>query len=288
MAIDADVLMITYNRPEYTAMSLDRLVATCPEGCRIWLWHNGTDAPTLRIVEQFAAHPKVAHFRHSAENKMLREPTNWFWANATGTLLGKVDDDCLMPDGWIERLAAIHCDDPKAGALSCWPFLQDEYREDVAAKKIVVLQGGHKILHNLWVGGSGYLVKRTAVERMGLLNERQSFPMWCIQLARDGWMNGWPVPLLLMDHMDHPRSPNTRVRSESEFQARKSLSARHFAVQSYVENCERIRANALIAQTASTAVWRYVGWTGKLVRLANRLRRGVARLIPARRVRDRA
>ena len=32
-----DVLMITYNRPEYTRLSLERLLTSAPEEMRVWL-----------------------------------------------------------------------------------------------------------------------------------------------------------------------------------------------------------------------------------------------------------
>lgn len=270
--VDADVLMITHNRPEYTELALSRLFETCPEGCRIWLWHNGTDQRTLSVVDKFISHPRVFRFKHSEENRMLREPTNWFWSNAKGALLGKVDDDCLMPHGWIERLAAIHSDEPKAGALSSWPFLQDDYKEELAARKLITLKGGHKLLHNLWVGGSGYLVKRQSVEQIGLLRDRDSFSGWCVRLAKAGYLNGWPVPLLLMDHMDDPASPHTLIRSEADFQARASPNTRRTGVNSYEEYCQRARSGAVEVQTASTKTWRHAGFTGNCLSLAERFR----------------
>ena len=48
-----DILMITYNRPEYTRLSLERLLATCDESMRVWVWHNGTDEETLPEYLQF-------------------------------------------------------------------------------------------------------------------------------------------------------------------------------------------------------------------------------------------
>ena len=95
MAQSIDILMITYNRPEYTGLSLERLLATCDESMRVWVWHNGTDEETLEIVQSFRDHPSFFKFHHSIENKKLNEPTNWLWTHAKGDFLSKVDDDCL-------------------------------------------------------------------------------------------------------------------------------------------------------------------------------------------------
>src|SRR5437762_1338791 len=128
---DIDLLMITYNRPEYTRLSLERLLDTCDTRTRIWLWHNGDDSKTLAVVRSFANHPRVHCFHHSRENKKLREPTNWFWSRAPGKLLGKVDDDCLVPAKWIEILSRAHDDVPQFGIVSCWHLLQEDFSPEL-------------------------------------------------------------------------------------------------------------------------------------------------------------
>jgi GT2 family glycosyltransferase len=269
--IDADILMITHNRPEYTGMALERLLETCPACSRVWIWQNGTDELTRQVVRKFESHPRVSEVVFSEENRLLREPTNWFWRSAQGSLLGKVDDDCLVPEGWLETLARIHRDEHRAGVLSCWPFLPDDYRDDISRKKFTRLAGGHGLLQNCWTGGSGYLMKRLAVERNGLLGPKDSFPNWCIRLAFRGFLNGYPLPLLLMDHMDDPLSPNTRIRSEDDFRKYKTLSSQVFGTNTYEEYCRRARTAALNIQVAPLGAWRYVG-------IAGWARRGLKRL----------
>src|ERR1700741_2603147 len=71
-----DILMITYDRPEYVRLSLPHLLDSCTDDARVWLWHNGTDAATLAAVEEFRHDPRVHRFHHSPVNAGLREPTN--------------------------------------------------------------------------------------------------------------------------------------------------------------------------------------------------------------------
>ncbi len=113
-----DVLMITYNRPDYVALSLPQLLEECDERTRVWLWHNGDDAATLKIVRQVLDHPRVAEFHHSTKNMGLRDPTNWLWANAAGGFVSKVDDDCLLPQGWARTLADAHAANPSFGVIA--------------------------------------------------------------------------------------------------------------------------------------------------------------------------
>ena len=98
-----DVLMITYNRPEYTRLALDRLLATGDENLRVWLWHNGAHEETLSVVREHLDHPCVWKFHHSRENAKLRDPTNWILQEGDSEYVSKVDDDCLVPEGWIEH-----------------------------------------------------------------------------------------------------------------------------------------------------------------------------------------
>ena len=271
MTVDADILMITHNRAEYTQKALTRLLETCPPCSRVWVWQNGLDEQTRAVVRSLDSHPRLFTVFYSDENKMLREPTNWFWRSAKGSFLGKVDDDCLVPEGWLETMSRIHREEPRAGVLSCWPFLLEDYREDIASKKVARVTGGHELMLNCWTGGSGYLMKRRAVEDIGLLKPADSFGRWCIRLARRGLINGYPLPLLLMDHMDDPLSPNTRIRSESDFQKYISLSSRVFGTASYEQFCRRAREAALEIQTAHPAPWRYGGLGGVTVRLLKKV-----------------
>jgi hypothetical protein len=272
MPSSVDVLMITYNRAEYTRLSLSRLLETADEHVRVWLWHNGTHEETLHAVRTLASHPRVYEFHHSVENKLLREPTNWFWRRAMGDLLGKVDDDCLAPYGWIPTFRAAHNDIPNLGAVSCWIFLEEDFVPELATPKIQE-HNGHLILRNHWVGGSGYLLKRKCVEEHGPLRNGQSFSNFCLRLARRGWVNGYYYPFLYMDHMDDPRSPNTRLTGEESFKANPSLSARRFGIDSLEELTRRSKSAAIDVQAASINPRHYWGWRHKLRRIRDRLLR---------------
>lgn len=254
-----DILMITYNRPYHTRMCLTRLLETCDPSSRVWVWHNGMDEATLAVVRSLADHPKVYRFHHSPENVRLREPTNWFWANADGDLLGKVDDDCIMPHGWLTTLRRAHHDAPELGIISAWLFPPEDFVPDVAARKIQSFPGGHQIMRNCWVGGSGYLLKRAVLDGLGPLRPKDSFTTWGIRSAAKGWINGWYFPFLYMDHMDDPRSVHCRYRTEADFQGARSLSAIRHGIHSLADFVVVSKREALYLQTASFNHRDYLG-----------------------------
>jgi GT2 family glycosyltransferase len=267
-----DILMITYDRPEYVRLSLPHLLDTCTPDTRVWVWHNGSDQPTLEAVEEHLGHPRVHRFRHSPVNAGLRGPTNWLWQEATGTYLSKVDDDCLPESGWLETLRQAHEDVPTFGVIGTWRFPDEDVDEALVAAKLADYPGGHQLLRNHWVQGSGYLVKRELIRQTGQLGENESFSNWCVRAAQLGWVNGWYHPFLHEEHMDDPRSPNTIYRTDEDFMARRPLSARKTGVTTVSQWTEQMRHSARVVQAASLDLREYRGWRLRRRTAARRIR----------------
>src|SRR5688572_17698990 len=267
-----DILMISYNRPGYTRLALTRLLETCDDGMRVWLWHNGIDQATLSIVQELSSSPRVHRFHHSAENKKLREPTNWAWTSSAGDFVCKVDDDCLMPYGWADRLRQAHADVPEFGIIGCWRFPDEDFAPEYAQRKIETFSGGHRLMKNLWVEGSGYLMKRECVDRHGPLGAKQSFSDYCIRVAAGGRVNGWYYPFLYQEHMDDPRSPNSLLRSDDDLRKYLPLSALNNGVTTLGEWQAQLRRSALLVQKAEYNPSSYTGWRRKLAVIKTRVR----------------
>lgn len=267
-----DILMVTHNRPRYTRLSLKRLLDSCDESMRVWIWHNGHDAETLDVVESMREHPRVHAFHHSHENKLIQAPINWMFEQAAGDLLSLVNDDCVVNDGWAHTLRSAHVDVPEFGVTACWHFQEEDFDPALAGRKTRTFPGGHRLMVNPWVQGSGIMVKRCCVESVGLLraNER-GFTRFCLRVAASGWINGWHVPLVLIDHMDDPRSSRSMLQTDADLTANLPLSARYRGTQTIDEWLGQIRLSARVVQQAPTDPRLYVG-------LRRKIRRGWARL----------
>jgi GT2 family glycosyltransferase len=260
------VLMITCNRPAYTELSLRRLCETVPAAARITVWDNGSLTETIAVLKQFESHPAIEQIIYNKTNDKLRAPTNWFWQNARDAdLLSKVDDDCLMPSGWCETLAAAHRDIPQAGILGCWRFPDEDYIPELAKRKIQTFDG-HRIMRNCWVEGSGYLMKREVVDQLGLIAENESFTGYCIRAAAAGFINGWYYPFLYQEHMDDPRAPHTGIRTDEDFQKLRPLSAGTFRIRNREEWIQRLKYSAWTLQACSFQPHDYLGLKAKLRR----------------------
>lgn len=257
--LSADILMITYNRPEYTRLALKRLLDAAGDNVRVWLWHNGDDEETLDVVRSMSSHPRVFQFHHSHENVRLRAPTNWMWASAKGDLFGKVDDDCLVPLGWCEALANAHADGPRLGVIGCWHFAPDDFHHKLASRKIEQVSTDCSILRNCWTGGSGYLMKRACYDELGPIREGQTFTDYCVRASLNGWVNGWHYPLLFQEHMDDPRAEHTQIKNDADLLRTMPLSAGTFGAKTVEEWTESLRRNARFVQIASHNPKRHIG-----------------------------
>ena len=266
-----DILMITYRWPRYAAASLERLLGTCDDSMKVWLWHNGTDAETLDVVRSFLDHPAIAHFHHCPQNKKLWEPTNWMWSRSRATYVAKVDDDCLVDPAWARTLRAAHRDNPKFGVIGSWRFYEEDFHPRLAQRKIETFKGGHQVMKNAWVQGSGYLMKRRCIEEQGLLPPGQPFPRYCIEVAHRGYQNGWYFPFIHEEHLDDPRSPNTGLRSDADLLDRMPLSAQKTGVRTLKDWEAQMRLSARKVQAANPDPRYHRGWRKKLSNARKRI-----------------
>jgi Glycosyl transferase family 2 len=271
-----DVLMITCQRPDYVRLSLPHLLDTVDDRTRVWVWQNGDHEETLEVVKSHLGHPRLHHFHHSRDNVRLNPPTNWLWAQATGELLGKVDDDCLVAPGWVDTLRQAHTDHT-FGVIGSWRFQPEDYRPELAEPKTEKFPGGHQILRNLWVQGSGYLVPRDVVWRFGPMRPSQSFVKFCLEVARSGLVNGWYVPFIREEHLDDPRSPRSLLRSDADLLARLPLSAQAHGVQTLADWTAQMRRSAYVVQAASLDARRFVGWRARRRSVVRRVQRAIGR-----------
>jgi len=273
MSHRTDVLMITYRSAGYLHLSLPRLLETLGERDRVWLWHNGDDEATLEALRPYRSDPRVHRYHHSRENVRLREPTNWLWQESTARFVSKVDDDCRVAPSWLDTFAAAHEANPRLGAVGSWRHPESDYVPELAERKTVTLAGGHRLMRNLWVQGSGYLLPRGLTERHGGIGEQESFTGYCIRLARGGAINGFYFPFVAEDHMDDPRSPHTLIHTDADLLDRMPLSARANGVTTVAGWTAQLVESARVLQSASLDPRAYEGWRRKLSSARKRAQR---------------
>ncbi|WP_244242408.1 glycosyltransferase [Nocardioides seonyuensis] len=271
MGARADIVMITYRSAGYVHLSLPRLLETLGPDDRVWLWHNGDDEATLEAIRPYRQDARVARFHHSRENVRLREPTNWLWSGSDARFVSKVDDDCLVSPGWLDTFVAAHDANPEFGVIGSWRHPAEDFRPELAQRKIKEYAGGHSLMRNLWVQGSGYLMPRALTEAHGPLGPDESFTGYCIRAARAGAVNGFYHPFVPEDHMDDPRSPHTLIHDDEDLLDRMPLSAKANGVSTVEQWTAQLVQSAIVLQTASLDPRSYSGWRKKAKSLRRRV-----------------
>ena len=166
-----DILMITHNRPEYVRLALPHLLESCPPQARVWLWHNGTDEETLRRCRPTATIPgctgsTTARSTPACDDRPTgsgrRRPART-WARST-TIVCRTRRGC-------GRCRPPTRTTPLRGHR-LWRFPDADVDPDLVAEKLADYPGGHRLLRNHWIQGSGYLVKREVLDQLGPLRPR--------------------------------------------------------------------------------------------------------------------
>ena len=218
----------------------------------------------------YANHPRVARFHHSRENLRVWGPTKWLFDESQAAYLSKVDDDNLLPDGWLETLIAAHESYDRFGVLGCWRFPEEDFVPELANRKIREFPGGHRVMVNLWTEGSCFLMKRACRDQQGPLLPKQTFPQYCKQLGLKGWINGHYYPFIKYENLDDPRSPVTLIRSEADLKRYLPLTAQYNGITSIAEWTEQLRRSARESQAASPDPRDWQGWRQAMRRLRAR------------------
>jgi hypothetical protein len=240
---------------------------------RVWVWHNGMDSETIDVVSSLSSHPRFHKMYHSSDNQKLRNPTNWFWENSDGAFLSKVDDDCLLPDGWGRKLREALLSNSKLGIIGCWRYYDEDFLPEAANKKIQLFSENHRVMVHGFVQGSGYVMRRDIYRQCGRIRESESFTTYCLRSALNGWVNGWYFPFIHEDHMDDPRSPNYSIKDDKDFVENLSLTQKNRKIFTLDQWLRYSRIEAIRLQEVIIDPRSYFGMRG----FANKIRR---RLFP--------
>lgn len=268
-----EIAFVTWNRLDYTRLALGRLLADPSDDFRVSIWDNASTDGTREYLEQEVSDPRVHDITLSETNVGQVAALNTIWSNSRADLLGKVDNDCLLPVGWTATLARAHHDIPRLGVVACWHYPLEDFDHDRAAPKIQE-HNGHHILRHPWTCGTGVLIKRSTYERIGPLWGTSTTPYW-IAMAQQGYINGFHYPLIHQEHMDDPKSPYTRLTDEAAYQAAKHDT---FNINHHDQDtlADRWRWRQQVLDNLLEGPWdvaAYVGWRGRLRRLGQDARR---------------
>lgn len=245
MSPPVDLLLITWNRREYVEKTLPNLLAD-PSDFRLYCWDNASTDGTADLIASIND-PRLVKRHFNKENVVQYQPCLWFFETATSDVIGKVDDDILLPEGWTERIAPMIRKEPKFGMLGCWIFMPEDWNKTLAQHNIVELSG-ERVFRCMGIQGQSFLARRDYLIRYQK-KTRHGLPVARYTMSMDGLVSGYPVPLLYAHNMDDPRSPMNVKTKSGRLGLDSALSARAFKFESAEAFGQWIAADALHRQT---------------------------------------
>lgn len=193
-----DRMLISFVVPAYNEEVLlaDTLAAIRAEIARCGLV-AGCDAEII-VVDNASTDGTGAIARAWPDVSLVEEPRKGLvaarWAGfvaSSGALIANVDADTVIPPGWLDRVRAHFAADPNLVALS-GPYV---YADLALGKRVLVRVFyrlaylvyllNHRVLRvGAMLQGGNFVVRRTAMERLGAANDRFSFYGEDTDLAR--------------------------------------------------------------------------------------------------------
>ncbi len=176
--IPVPVLMVTYNRLEYTKKAVASVLANPGIPVRLRIWDNGSTEPGMQEwLEDFYGSAVIV--KKCPRNVGLALPMNFFFKDhADFPFVAKVDNDTVLPDNWLRDLMDVMTDphqDMKLGAVSgtClrpYGMTGRQWLDSMPRKRF----GEHLLHFNSYCLGTGVLINMEMIRRRGLLFE--NFP----------------------------------------------------------------------------------------------------------------
>jgi len=208
----ASILYITHNRLGFTRMTLPHLLESGGYGDYTVSVVDNASSDGTREWLMSLTHPRLKGVMLNDENLSLREVTNRFWAeNADAEFVGKVDNDTIMPVGFIgQAVKVIH--NPvrlsAVGALHFEPVDVMSVHTSMYAHNLRRLPNGARILLQRHLGGCCYLMRSSVVSRFGYIQDagymKGGWTEYQWRLKKGGYPAAYIYPFMFAKHLDDP------------------------------------------------------------------------------------
>jgi glycosyltransferase involved in cell wall biosynthesis len=211
-----EILFLTYNRLHFTRQTLPALLDSSQGDFSVTVIDNASCDGTPDYLASLS-HPRLKQIVLNKTNRGIVQPTRWFWRQSPATFVGKIDNDILVPQEWIENLVQAHQRIPKLGVVGYCHFRCEDFDAAVVAEQVSTMQGAFLRVQP-WIGGN-YLAKRSMfISQPGYHQSRRGlrkrilcgFNSYQVKLAKKGYIHGYlcdnTKQLHLWEHLDDPRS----------------------------------------------------------------------------------
>ena len=211
------IIFLTFNRLYYTRKTLPVLLESSDYPFSIRIVDNGSSDGTVEYLKNLA-HPRIEQIIFNKKNEGLVKPTKRFWKEIGTELVGKIDNDILVPKGWVQKLTEAHQRVPNLGVAGYCHFRQEDFDAKKFALKVEQINNIN-FRRQPWIGGNYIMKRSTVLKNKGYRQSRKLFQKRILYgfnkyqetLAKNGFIHGYLCDennsLYTWDHIDDPRHP---------------------------------------------------------------------------------
>lgn len=178
------VLLVTYNRLEYSKRALESILRAPGIPVAVTIWDNASTDGTVEWLRSLAISDCSAPsggimYRIFNDTNVGLAPVmnSFFRAFCDCPFVVKVDNDTVLPDNWLRDLMDVMTNpyrEAKLGAVSgtCLRPNGDTFKSWVDKYMVTRPFGEHKLHYNSYVLGTGVLINMDLIRTRGLLFEK--------------------------------------------------------------------------------------------------------------------
>ena len=176
---------------------------------------NGSTDETVNFLKKLK-HPNIEKIIFNKKNQGLVKPTKIFWKEIDAELVGKIDNDILVPREWIRNLVKAHKSIPSLGVIGYSHYRKEDFNYEKVALKVEEINN-IKFRRQPWIGGN-YLMKKSTVLKHPYYRQSwkgfkkrvlYGFNSYQEKLTNSGFIHGYlcdeKKALYNWEHIDDPR-----------------------------------------------------------------------------------
>lgn len=208
------MVYITWNRIKYVKRSLPALLKRTNMDFSLYIVDNASTDGTFEYVSQDIRDKRIKAVIRNKRNMGQIIPINWFWRNCDYDLLGKFDDDIIVSEGWLEKIAGMfNGSGDMLGAIGGCHLDPEDIKVARYQHNIMKYEDGRMILCQPYIGGCCYLIHREVFRKNGPINI--NWTEYQFTLHKRGYVNGYVYPFIMIINMADPRRgmENTEYKS---------------------------------------------------------------------------
>lgn len=199
------ILYLTCNRLASTRITLPTLLDSDPDmDYKVYIHDNGSKDGTQDYLKSLS-HPKIAAIKYSETNLGISPVTNNFWATINTPYVGKIDNDILVPKGWVKEVM-LRLSNPqkdKIGPITLYHWIE-EWLVDFNPKKASIIEtaNGSRFVRSTHTGGN-YIMHRYLVDMLGPIPTHEGlkggFTTWQYAKTKTDIRCGYVYPFKCFD-----------------------------------------------------------------------------------------